>query len=94
MTRIKTIFAVVAAAASMQAVAAMAEPFTFSQNGETFVGERTEQGDATVIKGRNASSNEPFLLRVAGGWVNGNVAGRTVHFRVEEARGALVQTAN
>jgi hypothetical protein len=87
----KTVLTVAALVALPVAAHAEAteEARNFSHEGVNYVYTTEQQGDVTVIEGKAAGA-VPFRLYVSGNRVTGSYNNRTVAFRVQDAKQALV----
>lgn len=83
----KTVFAFALAVAAATPALAQPEQLRFSRDGHDYVAHILQKDGYQIITGRDATTGEPFRLRVANGRVRGDFAGRQVAFA-----GSLPQT--
>ncbi|SOB86879.1 hypothetical protein SAMN06297144_1990 [Sphingomonas guangdongensis] len=82
------LFTMIAAAATLTATAAQAEPKRFQADGLTYEYEtQTDARGATVLVGRTLEGGS-FRLVVKNGQVRGTANGQPVSFSVADSRGA------
>ena len=78
----KTISFLAAATSAALVTPALAD--TFVDRGVTYVYAVEQRGNVRVITGEDATHHQPFILRVAHGWVEGTVDGQPVSFSTRD----------